>query len=407
MTVVCKRLSRSELKLSPYMDQGRLNALQARLCARLDPLLGELGVSLYRTRKLYYGCCPVHGGNNPGALNLYPEGETRPGYWRCHTKGCERHFRRTIIGFVRGVLSRQRHDWTWLADPTRRAGQKTVDWKETVDWCCRFLDTDIRKIEVDYGELEKQQFVAGMARFVRQPSGQQEGVGLTRTDVRRHLAVPSGYFLGRGFSAQVLDRFDVGDYPAAGRPLSDRAVAPVYDRTHKFVVGFTGRSVLPRCGKCERWHRPAERCPDRDDLAAWGRTAKWFNHKLDRDAHLYGYWSAEKPIRDTGVVALVEGPGDVWRLSEAGIHNAVSLFGASLSDEQQVLLEMSGAMDVVVLMDMDKAGQAARDELRQRLQRSFRLHFPELKTKDIGDMTVVQVRADILPLLEELSRRRR
>jgi 5S rRNA maturation endonuclease (ribonuclease M5) len=388
------------------MDQGRLNAVQAMLCARLDELLGELGVTLHRTRKLYYGCCPVHGGDNPGALNLYQDGETRPGYWRCHTKGCERHFRRTIIGFVRGVMSRQKHDWAYLADPARRAAQKMADWKETVDWCCQFLGADIRKVEVDYGEVEKRLFVANMARFVRKPVEQGSG-GLSRTDVRHHLAVPSAYFMDRGFSAEVLDRFDVGDYPAAGRPLSDRAVAPVYDPSHKLVVGFTGRSVLPVCGKCGRWHRPNESCPDKNDLAAWGRTAKWFNHKLDRDAHLYAYWSAERLIRDTGVVAVVEGPGDVWRLSEAGANNAVALMGSSLSDEQQVLLEMSGAMDVVVLVDMDKAGNAARDELRQRLQRSFRLHFPELKTKDIGDMTVAQVRADILPLLDELSRRRR
>jgi hypothetical protein len=239
------------------MDQGRLNALQAMLCARLDELLGELGVTLHRTRKLYYGCCPVHGGDNPGALNLYQDGETRPGYWRCHTKGCERHFRRTIIGFVRGVLSRQKHDWAYLADPARRAAQKMADWKETVDWCCQFLGADIRKVEVDYGEVEKRLFVANMARFVRKPVEQGSG-GLSRTDVRRHLAVPSAYFMDRGFSAEVLDRFDVGDYPAAGRPLSDRAVAPVYDPSHKLVVGFTGRSVLPVCGKCGRWHRPNE-----------------------------------------------------------------------------------------------------------------------------------------------------
>lgn len=371
------------------------------LCARLDDLLAELGVTLYKSRRMYHGCCPVHGGDNPGALNLYHDGETRPGFWKCNTKGCDRTFKRTILGFVRGVLSRQKFDWSHLRDEKARDAQKAVGWKDAVDWCCDFLGVDVRTVEVDQAEVEKMRYAAGVAALTRRP--EQEKQGITREQVRKHLVIPSDYFAGRGWGRGVLDRYDVGLYPAAGRPLSDRVAVPVYDNDYRFAVGFTGRSVHPRCPHCQRWHRPGEACPSRGDNSAWARTSKWYNHQFSKESYLYNYWFAKKPIRETGTVVVVEGPGDVWRLAEAGVENAVGLFGVHLSDEQQVMLEMSGAMNVVVLTNSDEAGEGGRQELKQRLGRSFRLHFPQLPAKDLGEMTVAQVGEQIAPLLNRLA----
>lgn len=396
-------------QLDPYQDQGRLHALQVMLCARLDDLLAELGVALYKSRRLYHGCCPIHAGDNPGALNLYHDGDTRPGFWRCNTKGCELHFKKTIIGFVRGVLSHNKHDWTCLRSKTQRESQKTVGWRETVDWCCQFLGTDIRGIKVDYDEVEKRRYAAEVASFTRTP--QQEKDGLTRAVVRRHLKIPAAYFAGRGWSPEVLDRYDVGLYPGVKdeqgkeKPLANRVAVPVYDNDYRFVVGFTGRSIYGPCPQCGRHHALREQCPEKGDRLAWGRTAKWYNHQFLKESYLYNYWFAKKVIRETGVAVLVEGPGDVWRLEEAGVHTGLGLFGVHLSDEQQVMLEMSGAMNVVVLTNTDAAGEGAREELKDRLGRSFRLHFPLLKTKDVGEMSVAQVKDELGPLVQRLAER--
>lgn len=379
------------------------------LCARLDELLNELGVTLYRSRRMYYGCCPIHGGDNPGALLLYHDGETRPGFWKCQTKKCDATFKRTILGFVRGVLSQQRFDWSCAPAGRARDAQQTASWKETVDWCCKFLGTTITAIEVDYELLEKQRFAAEVAALTRAP--QQAPRGIPRATVRKHLEVPAKYFVARGWSPEVLDRYDVGYYPAVldeqgrQRPLAYRVAVPVYDNDYRVVVGFTGRSVYEACPRCGRHHHPDEGCPDRGDHAAWGRTCKWYNHEFSKESYLYNFWFARKVVRETGVVVLVEGPGDVWRLEESGVHNSVALFGVHLSDEQQVMLEMSGAMNVVVLLNMDAAGEAGRDELRKKLGRSFRLHFPALKTNDLGDMPPADVRDALSPLLTRLTER--
>jgi 5S rRNA maturation endonuclease (ribonuclease M5) len=390
-------------KVDPYLDSGRLNALQIMLTSRLEQLLGELGVDAHRSKKLYYGCCPIHGGDNPGALNLYIDGESVPGYWKCNTRKCHDHFKRTIIGFIRGVLSHQRFDWTVLRDREATKKQKILGWRETVDWCCKFIGQDIRDIKVDYDELEKRRFAAEVASFTRRP--EQEKRGITRATVRKFLKIPCDYFVRRGWSPEILDRYDVGLYPAPGKPLSGRVAVPIYDEEHKFVAGFTGRSVHEQCSRCKRWHDPQAGCPDRGDRVAWGRTAKWYNHQFNKESYLYSYWFARKAIRETNTVVLVEGPGDVWRLSEAGVNYALGLFGSELSDEQQVILEMSGAMNVIVLTDMDEAGDEAREQLKQRLQRSFRLHFPLLKVKDLGEMPVERVRVEVVPVLEQIAKR--
>lgn len=395
--------------VNPYYDQGKLHALQVMLCARLDELLNELGVTLFKSKRMYYGSCPIHGGDNPGAINLYHEGDTRPGFWKCNTRKCETHFKKTIIGFVRGVLSQQRFDWSHLPRQEEREKQPTVTWKDTVDWCCRFLGTDINGIAVDYGEMEKRRFAADVNALTRKP--QQERQGLTRVAVRQHLQIPAAYFVGRGWSPELLDRYDVGFYPGTvdkqGRPLplANRVAVPVYDNEYKVVAGFTGRSVFDACPSCSRWHHPDEACPDKGDRAAWTRTAKWYNHNFSKESYLYNFWFAKRHIREAGVVVVVEGPGDVWRLEEAGIHVGVALFGVHLSDEQQVMLEMSGALNVVVLTNNDEAGESGRLELKQRLGRSFRLHFPQLSAKDLGEMTVPQVKEQIGGLVTRLAER--
>lgn len=389
----------SRSAVDPYFDSGKLNAIQLMLAARLDELLVELGVDLVKSRKMYYGCCPIHGGDNPGALNLYVDGESVPGYWRCNSAKCHETFKRTIIGFVRGVLSHQRHDWT------NHNKENSVSWREALDWCCEFLGENIKTIRVDYGEMEKRRFAADVNHFIRRP--EQEGQGISRATVREYLEVPASYFVSRGWSPEILDRYDVGFYPHPNRPLSNRVAVPVYDMEHRFAVGFTGRSVFPKCGKCGRWHDAGAACPKKGDHQAWASTSKWHNHKFNKDSYLYNYWFAKRHIMNSRTAVLVEGPGDVWRLEEAGVRCALAMFGVDLSDEQQVMLEMSGAMNLVVLTDMDTAGKGAREDLKKRLQRSFRLHFPLLNSeaKDLGEMSVVQVRSEVAPLIERVMKR--
>lgn len=368
---------------------GKIDVLQSLTCLRLEDLLEHMEVPLRRVGRMYAGSCPVHGGNNLTALNLYMEGHSVPGYWRCYTRHCERTFKPTILGFVRGVLSHRKHGWGGGKD------EKACSFNEAVKFLCDFIGQSLDDLEIDPTEVEKRRHAATIGYFGASQRPQQ--AGLPRSQVRRHLHIPADYYVARGYTAGVLDAYDVGLYRHADREMSDRVVVPVYGDDGKLAIGFAGRSIHPKCERCQLWHEVSRPCPATQQEGM--RCAKWVNSKgFSTHSYLYNYWSARKYVRESGVIVLVEGPGDVWRLEEAGIHNACALFGVDLSDEQQVLVERSGAMTVVLLLDMDKAGREAVEQLVRRL-RSFNVLTPTISHKDIGEVSVETIQKDILPLI--------
>lgn len=326
------------------------------------------------------------------ACQLFHQGHSCRGNWTCHTHHCERTFRPTLIGFVRGVLSRQRHRWS-------RSGDEEVGFREAVGFLLEFLGLTLEGLRADSRATERRSFVARSETFAR-PAGQAGRPGWPRDAVRARLRVPSPYYRQRGYSTDILDRFDVGEPVGQGGPLAGRAVVPVHDSTGRRVVGFTARALADRCERCGLYHTDA--CPE--DEVGRRHAAKWLNHSLERRRHLYGYWAARQAIRETGLVVLVEGPGCVWRLHEAGVAQAVALFGSSLADPQQVLLESSGALDVLALLDPDAAGADCGRDLKEKLGRSFRLHFVPLSGGDIGSMSVDRVVQEIVPRVRALER---
>lgn len=379
-----------------YYDQVRLQMLSLMLCNRLDDLFGELGVGLRKTSRMYYGCCPVHGGDRPDAFNLYTGGDV-PGKWVCRTRHCEEQFRRTIIGFVRGMLSRLKYGWTH--EQGRSSGVRTATFSEAVDWCCNFLGQTLEGIQVDHKELEKRQFATHASLLIPRHFAEQRLV-MTRADIRSRLSIPAPYFLGRGWSPEVLDRYDVGMCQDPGKAMCNRAVVPVYDEKYQYCVGVTGRSVFPVCGGCRCYHRPDQPCPERKlDHPKWKNS----DH-FSVEAHLYNYWFAAKHIARDAVAVLVEGPGDLWRLVEAGVEHGLAMFGSNLTDQQQVLLEKSGAMTLIVLTNMDEAGRKCAERIRRELYRSYRLHFPELPRNDLGEMSPDEVARLVCPLIEKARR---
>ena len=68
---------------------------------------------------------------------------------------------------------------------------------------------------------------------------------------------------------------------------------------------------------------------------------------------------------------LVEGQGDVWRMHEADYKNCVGIFGSSINDDQLLLLEQSGALNIVILTDFDTAGQKAAQQIIKKCGRRF------------------------------------
>jgi 5S rRNA maturation endonuclease (ribonuclease M5) len=165
---------------------------------------------------------------------------------------------------------------------------------------------------------------------------------------------------------------------------------------------MTARTNWDKCPSCQYYHSPEVECPT--SIANQINACKWKNSPGFEAANfLYNLWFARQHIIDTNTIIIVEGPGDVWRLEEAGIKNSVAIFGTELTTEQQILLESSWAMNIVVLTDNDIAGQEAAQGIKKKMSRTHRLYFPGLAADDVGELQVDQVTDYIKPILQQIT----
>jgi 5S rRNA maturation endonuclease (ribonuclease M5) len=385
--------------LSPPTNYDQINQLSSLCALRIEELLDHLGLSLRRKGRMLVGSCPVHGGDNMDSFTLYPEGEVVACVWKCRSHLCHLEFKKkksgvgTLIGLVWGILSHQRYNWQGPKD-------QKVPFNKVIDYLCDFIGQPLHTIKVDKAEVERKKYIAQQETLVRTPTVTQNG--WSRSQIRGRMQIPAKYYLGRNYNEKTLDRYDVGVWLAGTNPspIVGRIAVPIYDEGYKRVIGITARTIHNKCNKCQQFHAHTMECPSQKEE----QYAKWINNKgFRKENFLYNYWFAKEHIRKTGVIVLVEGPGDVWRLEEAGVQNAVGTLGNELSDSQQVIIERSGAMTVVHIGDRDAAGEAMRMQIETELGRGYRLRSIEPEGKDVGDMTPDDIRRNIVPILNSLS----
>lgn len=313
----------------------------------LVEILGDLGIDF----RGQYGdkhriLCPVHEGDAPN-MQITLSGYTLPIRWTCFSHGCHEKYKPSLLGLVRGTLSAQQG--------------REVRMKDAV----AFLEGYVGQTSL----LPQRE---GSRR--PDPAPRPYPFSLTRDEVRGALTIPSRYFLERGFSAVVLDKFDVGD-----SAMLKRAVVPLYDDEGTTCVGYAARSKWPLCDACKKHH--------------FGPDCRYGQHKweLPEDfpagSYLFNYAAA----RETACpfVLLVEGVGDAIRVAEAR-YVAVAVLGSEPSVEQ---VRKLAALDkpVWVAFDNDDAGEKGRLRLREWIEagglrlRTEAFHAPA-KYKDIGEV---------------------
>jgi hypothetical protein len=302
---------------------------------RLDELLAGLGCTgLSRSpgEDAYLGPCPVHEGRH-NHFRLHIDSEDMTIGWQCESYKCEQEYGASLLGLIRGVLSVQ-------------AGE-VVPPEAALNWLRQFL-------------------------------GEPTGPAWTREQIRRRLQIPSPYFVGRGFSPDVLDQADVGYSPKL-----KRHVVPVYDDRGTMCIGCTSRSPYEKCPvqSCGLFHRPGRPCPAKSHR--W-RFQKWLNSKgLPRASCLYNYAAASRFDKD--FVFLVEGPTDVWRLSEVGVP-AVAVLGSYLTRNQAE--KLAGLRRRTFIAFNDNQDPRKRAERAIRLLSSPSVFVPLPETFHyVGDMS--------------------
>ena len=372
-------------------DQLKLKIICDQVCDNIESLLDSFGIDYRVQSKMISMSCPIHGGDNASALNLYPEGESYRGNWKCRTHNCEKIFKGSVIGFIRGIISHHQYGW-------RKAGDDMCSFKEAVDYALAFIKKDISNIKISRTDREKKQFTNIVNYLSKEP--EKTTSKITRSQITKSLSIPAQYYIDRNYSNEILTKYDVGLCDKEGKEMHNRIVVPIYDNDYKYMVGCTGRSIYEKCTLCKAYHNPQQNCPSSENI--W-KYPKWkHNADFKSQNHLYNFWFAKEHILKTGIAIIVESPGNVWRLEENGIHNSVAMFGSSLSDRQKILLDSSGAMSLIILTDNDDAGHKAAEQIKNKCQNTYRIFIPSIDKPDVGEMNSEEINQQIKSYIESI-----
>tara|TARA_B100000287_G_scaffold428171_1_gene479102 strand:- start:340 stop:1383 length:1044 start_codon:yes stop_codon:yes gene_type:complete len=320
----------------------------------LDILFDSLGLEYRRDGDNIFMRCPIHeGSDNPNGLSFSIERRM----WKCWTRGCHEHYNTDIFGFVAGCLDTDSFsDVLRFISSTYDLNGATGQWKkkETVDDESKIFKNLVKQFK----KREKKTTTVKDVFIGPFPSQMLAG---------------SPYFESRGFKKQTLKHFGVRDSDSL--LMRNRSIIPVNYKNQ--AVGFIARATKD-----------------------WLMPKYLFSDGFKKTEYLYNYDNAITSAQKLNCMFLVEGQGDVWKLYEAGVENAVGLFGKDISSSQRSLLLKTGVTKLVVLTDNDQAGRESKIKIKRDLSRLFNLVFPQMHTKDLGNMFVDKIKQDVLQNLK-------
>ena len=192
---------------------------------------------------------------------------------------------------------------------------------------------------------------------------------LLETDEGIHNGL--SYFEGRGFSKEIIDKFDLGYSPKEWDAFTKDAISKSYNLSY---LEETGLTIIKEEGK-KQYDRFRNRVlfPIHNlsgkVIGFGGRILtddknqpKYVNSPETEVYHksniLYGIYQAKSSIRREENCFLVEGYTDVVSLHQGGVENVVASSGTSLTTEQIRLIKRY-TENLTLLFDGDAAGQKA------------------------------------------------
>ena len=322
----------------------------------MEKVLDSLDVDTYELNGRLTGPCPVHGGDNTMAFNVCIDQDSDwYGAWFCNTRRCEKTYGTDVFALIRGILSRKMN--------------KEANFKDVMDYVRPIISLD--------NVVLKDRSFDKLAKIFQKREVTSEICN--RSLVQKELEIPCPYFTSRGFSKDILNKFSIGLCKNANKPMYNRSIFPIFDvNNNDSVVGLAGRTIDPK------------------------EKIKWkFNSGFSSGNHLFGYNRAVDTIRRTNSVVLVEGQGDVLRMHEAGVTNTVGIFGCNLSDPQSILLENASVLNIILMLDNDKAGRNAQEKIFNTYKTMFNFIEVKYDTKDPGELSIDQIQQTIVPQIEK------
>lgn len=306
------------------------------------------------------GPCPIHGGDNLSAFMIKYKDDNGPCFrWDCYTK-CGRGG--DVIDLVMCRLN--------------------IVFTDAVFWLARLFHIRMKDMRVTITDqklldfIETSRFNNEMKR-VRQEmvpvkDAPNMDIHINDSFVATCMARRNRFFLDRGYSNEILDKFEVGFCPEYCSPpawkysLSGgaRMTVPIRDELGN-LVGISGRTIADGSGHA----------PD-----------KYKNLPgTKRRMTLYGIEKAMPFIAEKKSIVLVEGYGDVWKSWMHGKKNVAAVMGTVLTDRQKRLI-LSKVNTAAICMDNDKGGNNAAARITEQLRDYITLYRVTLPGgKDVGD----------------------
>ena len=194
---------KTTINKSHLNDQLKLKAICDDVCDNIEQLLDSFDLEYKSNAKMITMSCPIHGGDNSSALNLYHEGDRYRGNWNCRTHNCEKTFKGSILGFIRGVLSNYNYGW-------QQPGDRMCSFEEAVKYALSLLHKDINNIKVSRKGKEKNTFT-NVINYINKTTDQPVS-RILRSQIIRSLQIPAKYYIDRNYSSDILMKYAIVEF---------------------------------------------------------------------------------------------------------------------------------------------------------------------------------------------------
>ena len=314
--------------------------------ARIEDVIGEF-ITLKKRGVNFLGLCPFHGEKTP-SFTVSPV----KGIYKCF--GCGKAG--SSVSFVKDHLQ--------------------LTFPEALKWLAKKYGIEIVEREITSEEKAKENERESLF-IVMQYAQRYFTSNLHNNDLGRSVGL--GYFIERGFSNTIIEKFQLGYSLDEKKAFSHSAIQNSYKAEYLVKTGlsilsnqykegdpltekdifdrYSGRVMFPIHDVGGRVIGFGGRILGNDK-----KVAKYINSPqtdiYDKSKVLYGLWFAKKSIKEKNSCFLVEGYTDVISMHQSGIENVVASSGTSLTTDQIKSLHRF-TNNIVVLYDGDSAGEKA------------------------------------------------
>lgn len=311
--------------------------------ARVEDVIGDF-ITLKKRGANLLGLCPFHGEKSP-SFTVSPA----KGIYKCF--GCGKSG--TAVNFI--------------------MDHENLSYPEALKYLANKYGIEVIEKEITVEEKVQQNEKESLY-IVMQYAQKYYTDLLLNDDLGRSVGL--GYFKERGFSMQIIEKFQLGYSPEERRVFSETAVKNGYKPEYLVKTGmsilsnnhvegnpitvsdifdrYTGRVMFPIHNLTGRVIGFGGRILTNDK-----KLAKYINSPqtdiYDKSKTLYGLFQAKKQIIQDDNCYLVEGYTDVISMHQTGIENVVASSGTSLTVEQIKLIHRF-TKNITILYDGDLAG---------------------------------------------------